>query len=154
MNVSSQKKLAAKVMKVGRSRVRVSQEKEVEEALTRNDIRRLVSRGAIRKTDKKGPSRAESKFRRSQKEKGRRKKEGSRKGEAYSKKSSKRHWIERVRPLRKMLREMRDSGRLERNDYRKLYLMVKGGGFRSKKHLLYYLKDKELIRKVKKHEKK
>lgn len=149
MNVRSQKKLAAKIMKVGLSRVKVSQEKELEEAITRNDIKRLIAKGVITKIEKRGPCKEESKYRREQKRKGRRKKEGSRKGKEYSKKSSKIHWAERVRPLRKMLMEMRDSGTLARNDYRKLYSMVKGGAFRSKKHLLYHLKDKELIKKKK-----
>ena len=154
MNVSSQKKLAAKVMKVGMSRVKVSSEKELEEAITRNDIRRLVVKGVIKKIPKKGQGKQESKFRRGQKKKGRRSREGSRKGKAFSKKSSKAHWTEKVRPLRKLLRELRDSGKLARNDYRKLYMMVKGGAFRSKKHLLYHLKDKELLKKGVKHEKK
>ncbi len=147
MNVRSQKKLASKIMKVGLYRVKVSQEKELGEAITRNDIRKLITRGIITKTDKKGPRKKESKFRREQKKKGRRAKEGSRKGKAYSKKSSKTRWAERVRPLRELLRELRDSGTIARSDYRKLYCMVKGGAFRSKKHLLYYLKDKELIKK-------
>ena len=150
MNVNSQKKLAAKVLKVGLGRVKVKSEKEVEEALTRNDIRRLISKGIIVKNRKKGMSKVLSKARKEQKKKGRRKREGSRKGKAYSRKTSKVHWIEKVRPLRKMLKELRDSGKVEKNDYRKLYLMVKGGAFRSKKHLLYYLKDKELIKKVSK----
>jgi len=147
MNVSSQKKLAAKVMKVGLSRVRVSQEKDLEEAITRNDIKRLIARGVITKIEKKGQRKTESKFIREQKAKGRRMKEGSRKGKAFSKKTGKRYWIERVRPLRKMLKELRDSGKIARSDYRKLYRMVNGGAFRNKKHLLYYLKEKELIKK-------
>ncbi len=57
--------------------------------------------------------------------------------------------MEKVRPLRKLLMELRDSGKIERNDYRKLYSMVKGGAFRSKKHLLYHLKEKELIKRKK-----
>lgn len=154
MNVNSQKKLAAKVMKVGYSRVRVSQEKDLEEALTRNDIRRLVTKKIITKVEKKGPAKAESKLRREQKKKGRRKKEGSRKGKTYSKKASKRHWIEKVRPLRKLLRDLRDSEKIAKSDYRKLYSMVKGGAFRNKKHLLYYLKEKEMIKKGVKREKK
>ncbi len=146
MNVRSQKRLAAKILKAGLSRIRVSSEKDVEEAITRGDIKRLIARGVITKVRKKGQRKKESKYRRGQKKKGRRMKDGSRKGKAYSKKSSKTHWIERVRPLRRMLKELRDSGKIEKSDYRKLYSMVKGGAFRSKKHLLYYLKEKELIK--------
>ena len=54
MNVRSQKQIAAKIMKIGVSRVRVKGEKEVEEAITRNDIRTLITRGVIYKTKKKG----------------------------------------------------------------------------------------------------
>jgi len=147
MNVRSQKQLASKIMKAGSSRVKVSQEKELEEAITRNDIKRLIVKGVIKKAEKKGQRKKESKFRRAQKKKGRRSRTGSRKGAAYSKKSSKTMWMEKVRPLRKMLRDLRDSGKIERNDYRKLYLMVKGGAFRSKTHLLYHLKEKEIIKK-------
>ncbi len=57
--------------------------------------------------------------------------------------------MDKVRPLRKLLRELKDSGKLDRNNYRKLYSAVKGGAFRNKKHLLYYLKERELLKKVK-----
>ena len=150
MNVRSQKKLAAKVLKVGLSRVKVLQEKEVEEAITREDIRRLVTKGFITKVEKGGMRKVEARHRRAQKKKGRRKKEGSRKGAKYARKPKKRQWVERVRPLRKMLRELKETGKLSRNDYRKLYSLVKGGSFRSKKHLLYYMKEHELLKEVKK----
>jgi len=151
MNVKSQKKLAAKVMKVGLSRVRImpAEGKDVSEAITRNDIRNLVSKGAIKKIRKRGSCKIDSKFRREQKRKGRKKGHGSRKGAYYSRKKKKAMWMEKVRPLRKLLRELRDSGRLEKNEYRKLYLSVKGGLFRNKKHLLYYLKEHELLKEVK-----
>lgn len=155
MNVSSQKKLAAKIMKVGLSRVRVNPEgeKEVVEAITRNDIRNLIAKGVITKVEKRGTSRVDSKFRRKQKVKGRMKGQGSRKGAKYARKTKKREWVEKVRPLRKLLRDLRDSGKLERNNYRKLYSAVKGGSFRNKKHLLYYMKEHELLKKVKRERK-
>ncbi len=144
--------LAAKIMKVGLSRVRINPggEKEVGEAITRNDVRGLIAKGIITKVEKKGARKTDSKFRRDQKKKGRRKGHGSRKGAMYARKTKKREWIEKVRPLRKLLRELRDSGKLERNNYRRLYLAVKGGSFRNKKHLLYHLKEHELLKKVKK----
>jgi large subunit ribosomal protein L19e len=143
--------LAAKIMKVGLSRVKVRPdgEKDVSEAITRNDIRGLIAKGIITKIERKGSERTDSKLRRRQKKKGRRKGHGSRKGAMYARKGKKREWIEKVRPLRKLLRELRDSGRLDRNNYRKLYLAVKGGSFRSKKHLLYHLKEHELMKRGK-----
>jgi large subunit ribosomal protein L19e len=145
-NASPQKKLAARVMHVGVSRVRIIDDKEVEEAITRNDVRRLVVRGVIAKSEKRGTSKKYSSYRLSQKKKGRRIGKGSWKGRKFAKKDSKSHWIDRIRPLRRLLKELRDSGKIERHAYRKLYYQVKGGAFRNKKHLLYHLKSKELIK--------
>ena len=146
MDVNSQKRLAAKVMKIGLSRVRIVDEKSVSEALTRNDIKRLIVQGAITKVEKRGTSKKYSRHRLEQKKKGRGIGKGSWKGKKFAKKSRKDHWIDRVRPLRRLLRELRDTGKIGKNDYRKLYYMVKGGAFRNKNHLLYYLKGKELLK--------
>ncbi|MBN2042915.1 MAG: 50S ribosomal protein L19e [Candidatus Aenigmarchaeota archaeon] len=146
MNVKSQKQIAAKIMKTGISRVRVSSEKEVEEAITRNDIRTLITKGVIYKTRKKGITRIDAEHKRKQKKKGRRKGEGKKKGSFYSKKPKKTIWMEKIRPLRRLLRDLRAKDKLEEGNYRKLYLMAKGGFFRNKKHLLYYLKDHELMK--------
>jgi len=145
-NASPQKKLAARVMGVGISRVRIIDDKEVGEAITRNDVRRLVVKGAIAKSEKRGTSKKYSSYRVSQKKRGRRVGKGSWKGRRFAKKDSKSHWIDRTRPLTRLLKELRDSGKIERSEYRKLYYMVKGGAFRNKKHLLYHLKSKELIK--------
>ena len=145
MNVNSQKKLAAKVMGIGLSRVRIVDEKSVGEALTRNDIRRLISHGAITSVEKRGTSKKYSAHRLSQKKKGRRIGKGSWKGRKFSKKTRKEHWMSKIRPLRRLLRELRDEGKLSVKDYRKIYYMMKGGAFRNKNHLLYYLKGQELI---------
>lgn len=146
MNVRSQKKIAAKIMKVGLSRVKISQEKGVEEAITRNDIKALIEKGLITKVRKRGPRRTEAKKRLKQKGKGRRKGHGSRKGSLGARKSRKTQWIEKVRPMRMLLKELKNSGKLGVRDYRKLYRMVKGGSFRNKKHLLYYVKEHDLLK--------
>jgi len=155
MNIRSQKKLAAEIMKVGLSRVKIKPEgrNEVGEAITRNDIRNLIAKGIVTKVEKRGARRTDSKFRKEQKKRGRRKGQGGRKGAKYAKKSKKREWIDKVRPLRKLLRGLRDSGRLDRNNYRKLYSAVKGGSFRNKKHLYYYMKEHELLKSVKREKK-
>ncbi|MHA2005574.1 MAG: 50S ribosomal protein L19e [Candidatus Thorarchaeota archaeon] len=59
MKLTTQKRLAADVMKVGISRVWIDPEfeDEVSLAITRNDIRRLVDEGAIQRKQKIGVSR-------------------------------------------------------------------------------------------------
>ncbi|RLI96486.1 MAG: 50S ribosomal protein L19e [Candidatus Aenigmatarchaeota archaeon] len=146
MNLRSQKRLAAKILKCGIDRVKIKQDKEVEEALTREDIKRLINKGLITKIQKKGTSRLGAKKTREQKKKKRRKGPGSRKGSVGARKKKKELWMKRIRALRRLLKELRDQGKIEKKTYTKLYLMAKGNMFRSKKHLLNYLKENSLLK--------
>lgn len=146
MNLRSQKRLAAKILKCGIDRVKIKQDKEVEEALTREDIKRLINKGLITKIQKKGTSRLGAKKTREQKKKKRRKGTGSRKGSVGARKKKKELWMKRIRALRRLLKELRDQGKIEKKTYTKLYLMAKGNMFRSKKHLLNYLKENSLLK--------
>ncbi|HDD46393.1 MAG TPA: 50S ribosomal protein L19e [Candidatus Aenigmarchaeota archaeon] len=146
MDLKMQKRLAAEIMKVGISRVRVENKKEVEEAITREDVKKLIEKGIIKKVQKKGTGRVHAKALLKQKKRGRRSGKGSRKGKKYSKITKKEQWMKSVRALRKLLKELRDKGKLEKKDYRMLYRKVKGGSFRSKKHLMMFIKDNELLK--------
>ncbi len=150
MNLRSQKRLAARLLKAGLSRVRIRQEKDAEEALTRNDIKLLIKKGVIYKKQKKGTSKFRSKKIAEQKKKGRRKGPGSKKGTRGARKDSKTGWIETIRPLRRLLKEMKDSQQITKEDYKKLYARAGGGFFRSKKHMLTYMKEHDMLRKSKK----
>lgn len=145
MSLASQKRIAAKILKCGVSRVKIEVVKDVEEALTREDIRNLIKKGLIKKVQKKGQSKAKTKKVRLQKKKGRRKGPGSRKGGKSARNPRKQAWIKKVRPLRRLLTELRDNKQIKKTDYRKFYLKIKGGMFRDKKHLLLYLKEHELL---------
>jgi len=146
MNLSTQKQIAAKIMKCGASRVRIRAGKEVEESLTREDVRNLIRKGHIWKVQKKGTSKFNVKKIVKQKKKGRMKGHGSRKGTSGARKKRKQIWMDTVRPLRRLLKELKESGSITNQTYKKIYLMIKGGAFRNKKHLLYYLKDRELMK--------
>jgi large subunit ribosomal protein L19e len=151
MDLRSQKSMAAKILKCGASRIRIDAgtedaRKEIGEALTREDIRILIRKGLIRKVQKKGSSRAKTRKILIQKRKGRRKGTGSRKGGRKTRKKA--AWIRTARPLRRFLRKLRDSGQIDKKDYRKLYMRIKGGMFRNKKHLMFYLKEHELLKPI------
>jgi large subunit ribosomal protein L19e len=146
MNASSQKRIASEIMKCGLSRVRISQSEEVEDALTREDIRGLIQKGVIWNVQKKGTSKFASKKKLEQKKKGRMRGDGRRKGSKGARKNDKTKWIEKVRPLRKLLSELRESGQVSREDYGLLYRRIKGGFFRNKSHFMYYLKDHDMIK--------
>ncbi len=146
MNLRSQKQLAARVLKCGVSRVRIKAEKEVEEAITREDIRNLIKKNLIWKIQKRGQVRAQSRLRLAQRKKGRKKGFGSKKGKAGARNSGKRHWIRTIRSVRKALKKLKETGAIENRLYRRLYLMAKGGTFKSRRHLLSYLKEHELLK--------
>ena len=150
MNTAYQKRLAAKILKCSPKRVKVSGEKDVGEALTRNDIRGLIKKNLITKKAKKGVSRVKANYIANQKKKGRRKGRGKASGTKYAKGSKKESWMKTTRALRKLIKELRDNGQIEKDMSRKMYLRVKGGEFRNKKHMLSYLKDNSLIKGTKK----
>ncbi len=83
-DLRNQKRLAASVMNVGRSRVRIDPDRteEVAGAVTRADVRKLVSGGVIVAVQKTGVSRGRGRKIQAQKAKGRRTGPGSRKGAA------------------------------------------------------------------------
>ncbi len=146
MNLRSQKQLAARVMNCGTTRVRIKTEKEVEEAITREDIRNLIKKGLIWKVQKKGQNRAMARKRMSQKKRGRKKGFGSRKGKAGSRNPKKTRWMKTIRSVRKALKKLKETGAIESGIYRKLYLRAKGGTFKSRRHLILYLKSHELLK--------
>jgi len=146
MNLKSQKVMAAKILKAGIGRVKVENDVDVSEAITRNDIKELIARGLITTVQKKGQCKAPSKMKSRQKKKGRKSYKGSKKGTKNSRKPGKEKWMEKIRPIRKMLKGMKDAEQIENTDYRKLYRLASGGTFRSKKHILMYIKDHNMLK--------
>ncbi len=148
MNLKSQRRLASEILGSGKNRVRIDPARleDVDIAITRNEIRRLIHEGAIQLEQKKGVSKGRGRAIRMQKKKGRRRGSGNRQGKTGARSPKKTLWIRRVRAIRRRLRVLRDRKELPDHAYRRLYLMVKGGAFRSVSHLEQYLKAHELRR--------
>jgi len=138
---SLQKKLAAKILKVGESRIWIdpTKTKDIKAAITKADIRKLIQKKAIKALP--------TKIKRPKEKKRRKKSFGRRKGAKYAVVSKKRKWIATIRPLRRMLKELRDTRQIDKVNYRRLYLLVKGGMFRSRSHLQIYLEQHGIIKK-------
>ena len=147
MNVSVQRRMSADILKCGLDRVWIDPENldEVKLAMTKDDIRRLIKEGIIAKKQKKGISKARTKKLKEQKRKGKRKGPGSRRGAKGARTPKKRKWINTIRPLRRLLKEFRDNGTIDRKTYRRLYRMAKGGAFRSRNHMLLYMRDHGIL---------
>ncbi len=135
---SLQKKLAAKVLKCGIDRVWIDPKNEkVKKAITRKDIRRFIKEGVIKKLPKK---------KKAKKEKRKRKGRGSIKGARGARERKKEAWLKVVRPQRKLLKELKKNGKIDSRNYRKVYRLIKGGMFRSRAHLLSYLRENEMLK--------
>ncbi|WP_455369251.1 50S ribosomal protein L19e [[Eubacterium] cellulosolvens] len=142
MSLKTQKKMAASILKVGRSRLWINPEEfgRVESAITKEEIRKLVHEGIIITRRERGVSRGRHRTKTSKK-KGRG--AGSKKGSNHSKKKI---WVNKIRTLRFRLKELKDKKIITAQIYRKLILMAKGGSFRSVSHLNEYLESHNLTR--------
>lgn len=147
-NIRGVKRMAASIMKCGITKVWIDPERieDVSKAITREDVRRLIKQGAIKKRAEDKGENPEKKKKLEQKKRGRRRGPGSRKGAKGAREGEKTEWLKRVRAQRRVIKILRDKGVIDKNVYRKIYRLVKGGMFRSKKHLLTYLKDRELLK--------
>ena len=106
MNLTTQRRLAADILKVGLNRVWIDPEQieEVSRAITRDGVRQLIDQGAIKAKPQTGISSYRSKKIAAQKKKGRRKGKGSVKGAKYARTPKKQAWMSTIRALRTDLR--------------------------------------------------
>jgi len=148
-DLRNQRRMAASLLKCGVHRVWMDQDRleEIARAVTKDDVRILINGKAIKAKQKQGISSGRKRYIANQKEKGRRKGYGSRKGAKYARFPRKRQWIRTIRPLRAYLKELRESGQVTPTAYRKYYRKAKGGEFRSKKHLHTHLLSDGVIQK-------
>ena len=127
MSLRSQRRMAAEILKVGESRVWIDPERieDVELAISREEIRRLIHEKAIRKTPERSISRGRIRILREKRKKA---------------------WIIRIRAQRKKLRELRDKHIITESVYRRLYIMARSGAFRSVSSLERYIDTHNLRR--------
>ena len=126
MNLRNKKVLASKVLNVGIGRITFvsSRLKEIQEAITRQDIKELFSDGAIKIKEVKG--------RKTKKKRKTRRRQGKIK---MSVKKRKQNYVKLTRKLRRYIKELDKQERLEKGEYKELRKKIKTRTFRSKSHL-------------------
>ena len=151
MDLKLQKQLAAKVLGCSPNRISFDQAElpKIKEAITRADIKALVSGGFIQKHSSVGVSRGRARERHAQRKKGRRRGSGSRKGTSNARLPRKQVWMTKIRSQRSFLKVLKETGNVSATAYRSLYLKAKGGFFRSKRHIQLYLQEHGLFIKKK-----
>ncbi|MFH1409848.1 MAG: 50S ribosomal protein L19e [Nanoarchaeota archaeon] len=145
-----QKKLAAKISKVSKKRIKIDLDKleqiggsleDFDQSITKNDVRSYLHSSVIRVEQAKGVSRVRAKKRQAQRRKGRRRGVGSRKGKANARQNTKTTWIQKTRAQRAFLAELKEKDHLDPKTFRNLYRKVKGGFFRSKRHIKLFIEE-------------
>ncbi|ABL89015.1 LSU ribosomal protein L19E [Pyrobaculum islandicum DSM 4184] len=139
------KRLAAEILGVGVSRVKISPEaaERLEEVVTKDDVRALIDQGLIWAEQKKGVSRGRWRIRHEKKKEGRRRGHGSRKGRRTDEEEV---WKNKVRAMRRFLNTLKKKGLIEPRVWRQLYRMVKGNYFRDLSHLKMYINEHKLAK--------
>jgi len=151
-DLRNQRRMASELLKCGGNRVWMDHDRidEIAKAVTKDDVRLLIKGKAVKARQKKGISSGRKKYTEKQKDKGRRKGHGSRKGGKYARLSKKERWIKTIRPIRLYLRKLRDDKKITPTIYRRYYRKAKGGEFRNKHHLETHLKSDGIIKEEKK----
>lgn len=142
-----QKRLAAQILKCSKNRI-VLDTKElatIKEAITKQDVKGLIKGGVIKRKPIVGTSKVRARKTQEQKSKGRRRGVGSRKGKKTARTPKKQKWMNTVRVQRALIKTLKDKEVLETKDYHMLYRKIKGGFFRSQRHIKLYMKEKGLI---------
>ena len=148
-NLTSQRRLASQILKVGRNRVWIdpARVEDVEGAITREEVRKLIHEKIIASLPEKGISRARAKTIREKKRKGRRMGPGSYGGAGHATISKKDAWMIKIRSLRRKLRELKASRVITEKSYSQTYRMAGSGRFESVADMERYLKAHDLWRK-------
>lgn len=143
MMLRTQKRIAADVLKCSPKKVVFDTERlpDIKEAITKQDIKSLVSEGAIKRVRSNEQSRVRARIRARQRARGRQRGHGSRKGSAAARLPGKLKWMGRIRLQRDFLKQLRESEAISKKTHRNLYMKSKGGFFRSRRHIELYISE-------------
>jgi large subunit ribosomal protein L19e len=150
MDLSNQRRMASEILKCGQNRIYMNPNnlEDIAEAVTRGDVKKLIKEDVIKARQKMGISSGRKKSRMKQKEAGKRKGHGSRKGSKYARFPKKRRWIQTIRPIRKTLKEFRADGTITSDTYRYYYRHASGGIFRSAGHMKSHMQTEKVLLKL------
>ena len=149
-DLRNQRRMAASLLKCGSGRVWMDNDRleEIAKAVTKDDIRVLIKGEAIKSKQARGISSGRKKYFKKQKEKGRRRGLGSRKGPKFARFPKKERWMRTIRPIRSYLKTLKEEKKIDNSTYRRYYDRAKGGEFKNKNHLKSHLISDGIIKEV------
>ena len=136
VNLKAKKRLASRVTGVGVHRIKFDADHldDVADAITRENIRSLITANTIRIKSFTGTSRGRAHVKKAQKNK-RGATQGSKKGRKGARVGKKEVYVAKVRSLRRLLKIAKDRKDLANPEFWILYKKVGGNTVRNKAHL-------------------
>jgi large subunit ribosomal protein L19e len=136
VNLKAKKRLAARVTGVGVNRIRFDTDHldDVADAITRENIRSLITANTIRIKSFTGTSKGRAHDKKAQKNK-RGTTQGSKQGRKGARVGKKEVYVAKVRSLRRLLKIAKDRKDLTNPEFWSLYKKVGGNTVRNKAHL-------------------
>lgn len=136
VNLKTKRLLVSRILGVGANRVRFDSEHldDVADAITRDNIRSLVTANVIEVKPIKGTSRGRSYFKKFQRHK-RGTKQGSKKGKKGARVGKKEVYVKKMRSMRHQLKVSKYRKEITNKDYWNLYRQVTGNQIRNLAHL-------------------
>ena len=136
VNLKAKKRLVSRIVGVGANRVRFDNDHldDIADAITRDDIRSLITANTITVKSFKGTSRGRAKTKKIQKAK-RGTKQGSKKGRKGAREGKKTVYVNKVRALRYILKIAKDRKEIDNNVFKAFYKKIGGNTVRNKAHL-------------------
>ena len=136
VNLKSKKQLVSRIVGVGVNRVRFDNDHldDIADAITRDDIRSLMTANTITIKSFKGTSRGRAKIKKAQKSK-RGATQGSKKGRKGAREGKKIVYVNKVRALRYILKIAKDRKEIDNEIFKSIYRQIGGNTIRNKAHL-------------------
>jgi len=136
VNLKTKRRLVARILGVGANRIKFDSEylDDVADAITRDNIRSLLTANIIEVKPIKGTSKGRAHHKRSQRRK-RGTKQGSKKGAKGSRIGKKQIYVRKIKALRHRLEVSKGRKEITNKEYWQLYRQVGGNQVRNVAHL-------------------
>lgn len=136
VNLKTKRQLVSRILGVGANRVRFDSDHldDVADAITRDNIRSLVTAKIIEIKSIKGTSRGRAHFKKHQRRR-RGTKQGSKKGRKGARIGKKEVYVKKIRAMRHQIKVSKSRKEITNKDYWNLYKQVGGNQVRNLAHL-------------------
>tara|TARA_Y100000590_G_C15668036_1_gene995214 strand:- start:474 stop:920 length:447 start_codon:yes stop_codon:yes gene_type:complete len=136
VNLKAKKQLVSRIVGVGVNRVRFDNDHldDIADAITRDDIRSLMTANTITIKSFRGTSRGRAKTKKIQQSK-RGATQGSKKGRKGAREGKKTVYVNKVRALRYVLKIAKDRKEIDNETFKSIYKKIGGNTIRNKAHL-------------------